>query len=282
MFAQLAVDGVQVGVLYALMASGFAVIFGTTRVLHYAHGSTYLIAGYTFFFLVSQCHAPVLVGAAAALVASIAFGVALDRFIYRRIKRDEGAFFTIFVASFGIGIIIENVVKMLFGNSYTVIETPLSRGVPIFQSVPAFPSIIVSPLMGLSLVTALLLLLALWWFFSRSDLGIALRGLSERPDLVNSFGLSSGVLSQFAFALGSALVVPAAIVASCSTGLVPSSGHHIILVSLVASIIGGVGSVVGAAIWKLSTNWSEAVAFLVLVVFILARPSGIFATHSRV
>jgi len=82
---------------------------------------------------------------------------------------------------------------------------------------------------------------------------------------------------------------------SCVTGLTPSSGHRVVLISIAASIIGGIGSLRGAglgglilglaeslAVWKLSTGWSEAVAFVILFCFILARPSGLFGTRARV
>jgi branched-subunit amino acid ABC-type transport system permease component len=122
-----------------------------------------------------------------------------------------------------------------------------------------------------------------------------LRALSENPELVRGFGLNPRRLSQYAFAIGSLLVAPAALVATCVTGLTPTAGHRVVLISIAASIIGGIGSLRGAglgglilglaeslAIWKLSTGWSEAVAFVILFCFILARPSGLFGTRARV
>jgi branched-chain amino acid transport system permease protein len=286
---QLLVDGLQLGALYALMAVGFAVIFGSTRVFHYAHGTTYILIGYVFFWLAERLGLPWWLAAAIAALAGVVFGVALDRYVYRPIQRDEGSFFTVFVASFGVGVVVENLVVIFFGASYVSISTPLTR----VQDIGG--GIVISYLGMFSIVIALVLFGFLNWFLAKTDVGVALRALSENPELVRGFGLNPRKLSQYAFAIGSLLVAPAALVATCVTGLTPSAGHRIVLISIAASIIGGIGSLRGAglgglilglaeatAVWKLSTGWSEAVSFLILFCFILARPSGLFGVRARV
>lgn len=286
---QLLVDGLQLGALYALMAVGFAVIFGSTRVFHYAHGTTYVIIGYLFYWLAERLHVPWWLAAAFAAFAGVVFGVALDRYVYRPIQRDEGSFFTVFVASFGIGVVAENIIIILFGASFVSISTPLTRAADVGGG------IVVSYLGIFSVLAAGLLFTFLNWFLARTDVGVALRALSENPELVRGFGLNPRKLSQYSFALGSLLVAPAALVATCVTGLTPTAGHRVVLISIAASIIGGIGSLRGAglgglilglaeslAVWKLSTGWSEAVAFVILLGFILARPSGLFGTRARV
>ena len=289
LFLQLLVDGLQLGALYALMAVGFAIIFGSTRVFHYAHGTTYVIVGYVFFYLAERLALPWWLAAAIASAAAVVFGVALDRFVYRPIQRDEGSFFTVFVASFGIGVVAENLIIIFFGASFVSISTPLTRVSDIGGG------IVVSYLGMFSVLAAVLLFTFLNWFLAKTDVGVALRALSENPELVRGFGLNPRKLSQYAFAIGSLLVAPAALVATCVTGLTPSAGHRVVLISIAASIIGGIGSLRGAgfgglilglaeslAVWKLSTGWSEAVSFIILLAFILARPSGLFGTRARV
>jgi branched-chain amino acid transport system permease protein len=286
---QLLVDGLQLGALYALMAVGFAVIFGSTRIFHYAHGTTYILVGYFFYWMAERLLVPWWLAAAIAAFAGVVFGVALDRFVYRPIQRDEGSFFTVFVASFGIGVVAENLVVIFFGASFVSISTPLTRVTDIGGG------IVISWLGICSMLIAVALFVFLNWFLAKTDVGVALRALSENPELVRGFGLNPRKLSQYAFAIGSLLVAPAALVATCVTGLTPSAGHRVVLISIAASIIGGVGSLRGAglgglilglaeslAVWKLSTGWSEAVAFVILFCFILARPSGLFGIRARV
>jgi branched-chain amino acid transport system permease protein len=264
-------------------------IFGSTRIFHYAHGTTYVIVGYLFYYFAERLHVPWWLAAVAAAAAGVVFGVLLDRWMYRPIQRDEGSFFTVFVASFGIGVVVENIIIILFGASFVSISTPLTRAADVGGG------IVVSYLGMFSVLVALLLFAFLNWFLARTDVGVALRALSENPELVRGFGLNPRRLSQYAFAIGSLLVAPAALVATCVTGLTPTAGHRVVLISIAASIIGGIGSLRGAglgglilglaeslAIWKLSTGWSEAVAFVILFCFILARPSGLFGTRARV
>lgn len=288
LFLQLLIDGIQLGALYALMAVGFAIIFGSTRVFHYAHGATYIIVGYLFYFIGERLEFPWWAAAVLAAISGVLFGILLDRFVYRPIQRDEGSFFTVFVASFGVSVVVENVIVILFGASFVSISTPLTRGQDL-------RGIVISQLGIFAVIAAVALFTFLNWFLARTDTGVALRGLSENPELVRGFGFNPRRLSLYAFAIGSLLVAPAALVATCITGLTPSAGHRVVLISIAASIIGGIGSLRGAglgglilglaeslAIWRFSTGWSEAVAFVILLCFILIRPSGLFGTRARV
>ncbi|EJN07634.1 branched-chain amino acid ABC transporter permease [Herbaspirillum sp. YR522] len=280
---QLLINGVQVGALYALIAVGFSLIFGSTRIFHFAHGSAFTIAAYVFYYLLSVQHLHWAIAVPAAAIAAVAFGLALNRFVYVPIQKHEGSFFTVFVASFGVGIVVQNLCGMLFGRSFVAVDTSLS------QSIELFPGLYVSPLSGIAIVIAVIGFLALQLFLSRTHTGMAMRALSENPELVRAYGLSPRRLSMTVFALGSFLVVPAALISAASSGLNPAIGHHVMLISLAATIVGGVGSLRGAAcaglLLGLAENialayfepqWSEAITFIVLFLFILFRPSGFF------
>lgn len=280
---QLLVNGVQVGALHALTAAGFSLIFGSTRVFHFAHGATFTLAAYVFYFLeaVAGWSWPVAVLAAAAV--AVVFGLLVDRLVYAPIQRHEGSFFTVFVASFGVVIVVQNVVGMVFGRGFVSVPTRLSHSVQIV------PNLFVSPLAGIAILCALAFFGGLQLFLTRTHVGMALRALSDNPELVRAYGLQPRQLSTYAFALGSLLVVPGAIISGATTGLNPAVGPHVMLISLAATIVGGVGSLRGAAcaglllglaenvaLWRLGTEWSEAFTFVVLFLFIVFRPSGFF------
>lgn len=280
---QLLVNGLQVGALYALTAAGFSLIFGTTRVFHLAHGSAFVIAAYAFYGMVAMAGIHWVAALLVATVAAMLFGVLLDRIVYAPIRRHEGSFFTLFIASFGIAIVVQNLIGIGFGRSFVTLTTPLSR------SVEVLPGVFVSPLAGVAILCAVLFFAALHVFMTRTHHGVALRALSENPELVRAYGMSPARLSTLAFALGSLLVVPAAALTVATSGLNPAIGSHVMLISLAATIVGGVGSLRGAAcaglllglaenlaLWKLEPQWSEAVTFVVLFLFILVRPSGFF------
>ncbi len=283
LYAQLFVNGLQTGALYALIAAGFSLIFGMTRVFHAAHGATFTLAGFVFY----EIHTVLQWGWPLALLGSVVaaalFGVLVDRWIYNVIRRHEGSFFTLFVASFGMAIVVQNVVAIVFGRGLVTVSTPLSR------SVEWMPGLYIAPITGIVLVCALLCFLALQWLFTRTDVGIALRALGENPELIQVYGLTPRRLSQYAFLIGSVLVVPAAILTASTSGLNSAMGHHVMLISIAATIVGGVGSLRGAAIagmllgmaenlslaW-IDPQWSEAVTFVVLFLFILFRPGGVY------
>src|SRR5437762_296023 len=280
---QLLINGIQVGALYALTAAGFSLIFGSTRIFHFAHGAAFAIAAYLFYYLLAVAGTGWIIAALVAAAAAVAFGIAMDRLVYAPIQRHEGSFFTVFVASFGVAIVVQNLIGMVFGRGFVTVSTPLSRSIEIASG------LYVSPLSGIAVVCAVLFFLGLQLFLTRTHVGIALRALSENPELVRTYGLSPRRLSTYAFALGSLMVVPSALITGASSGLNPAIGSDIMLISLAATIVGGVGSLRGAALaglllglgqnlalWRLEPQWSDAVTFIVLFLFILFRPSGFF------
>lgn len=126
---QLFINGIQTGALYALIAAGFSLIFGTTRVFHVAHGATFTLAGFVFYELYTVLGWIWPLAAAASGAAAAVFGVLVDRYVYATIQRHEGAFFTLFVASFGIAIVTQNLITIVFGRGLVTVPTPLSKSV---------------------------------------------------------------------------------------------------------------------------------------------------------
>src|SRR5690606_11127304 len=168
---QLLINGVQVGALYALIAVGFSLIFGSTKVFHVAHGATLTIAAYIFYYLYSVVVAHWLLAVLAATAGAVVFGVMLDRWVYAPIQRHEGSFFTVFVASLGAGIIVQNLIGMIFGRGFVSVTTPLSR------SVELMPGLYVAPLSGIPILCALVFFGALQLFLMRTHVGMGLRAL---------------------------------------------------------------------------------------------------------
>jgi branched-subunit amino acid ABC-type transport system permease component len=283
LFIQLIINGIQLGALYALTAVGFSLIFGSTRIFHFAHGAAFAIAAYVFYYTYAVLGWSWILGALGASVMVVCFGALLDRVVYAPIQRSEASFFTLFVASFGIAVAVQNIIGTVFGRGFVSVGSSLSRSVEIV------PGLYVAPIAPLALIVTAACFVALGAFLTRSHTGIALRALSENPELVRTFGLDPRRLSTYAFALGSLLVVPAAIFTGMTSGLNAAIGGRVMLISIAATIVGGVGSLRGAAcagfllglaenlaIWQFDPQWSEAVTFVILFLFILLRPAGFF------
>lgn len=283
MFSQLLINGLQVGALYSLTASGFSLIYGATKIFHFAHGVTLTLAAYVFYYVFALQGGGLGVAILLSILAAGAFGVVINKLVYAPIQKHEGSFFTIFVGSLGFSIVVQNVIGVVFGRSIVNIATPMSKSFEIVDGV------YISSLAIMSMCLAVLLFICLHVLMEKTTLGISMRALSENKELVKIFGLNQIRLSYLVFILGSILTVPAAIVTILSSGIDPFIGGHIMLVSLTATIIGGIGSLRGAALAGLmlglienlsllfiETQWSEAVTFLLLVAFIIGRPEGIF------
>ncbi|MGE5513408.1 MAG: branched-chain amino acid ABC transporter permease [Bacteroidota bacterium] len=278
---QLIINGLQLGAIYALTAVGFSLIFGATKIFHVAHGAAFTIAGYLYWWGVSNAHLAWPLAALLAAAAAVVFGLMIERLVYRPIQRHEASFFTVFIAAFGVQIIVQNLIGTIFGRSFVSVTTSLSR------SVEVLPGLFIAPVAAISVLVALVFFTVLSLYLARTHMGMAMRALSENPDLVRVFGLDPSRVAQYAFAIGSAIVVPGAIFTSMTAGLNPAIGAHVMLISLAATIVGGIGSLRGAAyggmllglaenlaLWILDPQWSEAVTFVVLFLFIIFKPSG--------
>lgn len=283
LYLQLLINGIQTGALYALIAAGFSLIFGMTRIFHAAHGATFTIAGFVFYEFYVVLEWGVLPATLASALAAAAFGVLLNRWVYVIIQRHEGSFFTVFAASFGAAIVVQNVIAIVFGKGLVTVTTPLSRSIEIL------PDLYVAPIALIAIVAALICFAVLHYLFTHTNMGIALRALGENPTLIDVYGLNPRSLGKYAFLIGSVLVVPAAILTASTSGLNPAMGHHVMLISIAATIVGGVGSLRGAAmaglLFGLAENlslafvdpqWSEAVTFVILFLFIIFRPGGFY------
>ena len=179
---------------------------------------------------------------------------------------------------------VQSVVEFFIGRDFVALSTPMSR------SAEVAPGLYIAPIFWVSLATALVIFTVVGLFLARSRFGIGLRALSHSAELVRAYGLSSSRLSLAAFAIGSALVVPGAILTVMTTGIYPAAGGHLMLVSLAATIVGGVGSFYGAAIAGvligllenvvvlfLDTQWAEGATFVLLFLIIILRPGGIIS-----
>ena len=284
---QLFVEGLAAGSLYAMAAVGFALIYATTRTFHFAHGGTMLLAAYAFYQALAVWQWPAMLAVGLALLVAVVFGVGVERFVYQPMRRTDASFLTIFAASFGLLIVATNVVVLLFGNSFYSVDSNLSRGFlvgPIFLSRANL----------LAVGVAVVLIAALQLFIRRTRTGVILRAMMDDAALVGVFGLGDRRYGMIAFALGSAMIAPAAILMTYTSGLQPGMGALFTLLAIAGAIVGGIGNLWGAAIgglllgiaenlgvWQLSSSWKPAITFGVLLLFLMVKPNGLLGAATR-
>lgn len=284
---QLFIEGVAVGCLYALAAVGFALIYATTRTFHFAHGGTLLLAAYAYYQTVAVWQWPVVLCLLASLAVAVLFGVGVDRFVYQPMRRTDASFLTIFAASFGLLIVATNVVALIYGSSFYTVDSNLSQGFLLGL-------VIISKADLVAVASTIVLIALLQWFIHRTRTGVVLRAMMDDPQLVGLFGLGDRRYSTIAFLIGSALIMPSAVLMTYTSGLQPSMGAVITLVAIVAAILGGIGNLWGAAlgglllgiaenvgVWQLSSSWKPAITFGILLLVLMIKPGGIATSRAH-
>jgi branched-chain amino acid transport system permease protein len=289
---QLLLNGLVAGGVYALVALGFALVYASTRFFHFAHGVVYTAAAYVAFGLSVSAHLPLAISVALAIIAAGLLGAGIEVGVYRPLRRRYASSLILLIASFGVYIVLQNVISMLFGdNVKSLRQGPPQEGLLMWGAR-------VTPLQIGIVIAAVALFVITGLVIMRTRTGKALRAVANDAELALASGIDSERVILFAFAMGSVLAAVAAILVSFDVDMVPTMGMNALLMGVVATIIGGIGSIPGAAVgglllglaqhlgvWKIGSQWQDSIAFLLLLLFLLVRPYGVFGrklTKARV
>ncbi|MFH1369896.1 MAG: branched-chain amino acid ABC transporter permease [Planctomycetota bacterium] len=287
-------NGIIVGCIYALLALGFAIIYRTVRFFHFAHGVIYASGAYFAYsvlrlaFTQNNSPAVLILAVLAGVVGAGILGVLIDRLIYKPLRKKKAPNLVFLLASFGIFIFIQNLIQLIFGAQILSIRTgPVKEGHHILGAV-------ITNIQILILVVSVCLCIALWLYIKKAKLGKAMRAVADDPLAASVVGINPERITLVAFAIGSMLAGAAGILVSLETNIEPTMGMNAILKGIIASIIGGIGSIPGAmfgglflglaenlGIWKISAGWKDCIAFVILIVFLLFRPSGIMGVKTQ-
>jgi branched-chain amino acid transport system permease protein len=298
MLSQLICNGLISGTIYALVALGFAVIYRTLRFFHFAHGVVYACGAYLAYSVLSIVYSPSIgsgqVGVAewgiailAGVIGAGIVGILIDRLIYKPLRKKKAPNLVFLLASFGVFIFIQNLLQLIFGAQILTIRTgPVKEGHHFLGAVITNTQILI-------LAASAALCFGLWLFFKKTKLGKAMRAVADDRIAASAVGINPERIILAAFAIGSALAGAAGILISLETDIEPTMGMNAILKGIIASIIGGIGSIPGAlfgglflgiaenlGIWKISAGWKDCIAFVILIVFLLFRPGGIMGVKS--
>lgn len=288
MFNQLLINGIIAGSIYALIALGFTMIYKTVRFFHFAHGVVYTAGAYFAYSLsMSLGINPILSFFFAACLAAI-IGIAIDRIVYHPLRRNAAPGLVFLIASFGVFIFIQNLLQLLYGAQILTLRTgPVKEGHQL--SVFGYQlNAVITDIQILILVVSCLLSVVLYLLINKTKMGKAIRAVADDPIGASVSGIYPEKIVLYAFGIGSALAGMAGVLISLETNIEPTMGMNAILKGIIASIIGGIGSIPGAliggfflgvvenlGIWKIQAGWKDTISFGVLIVFLLLRPQGI-------
>ncbi len=277
--------GIINGAFYALLSLGLAVIFGLLKIINFAHGAMYMLGAMTtvlmFDYLgvnywVALLLAPLLVGA---------FGVVIEYFLLRRIAGQDHIYSLLL--TFGIALIISGVLVNWFGVSGLRYSMPdmFKGGVNLgFMFMPYYRAWVI--------VAALLVCFATWFMIEKTKLGAYLRAGTEDSQLMQGFGINVPLLISLTYGFGVALAAFAGVLAAPIYSVTPVMGSATLITVFAVVVIGGMGSIGGAIITGILMGViegltktfyppaSSAVIFLVMVLVLMFRPSGLFGKEA--
>lgn len=287
LFVQLLLNGLVAGSLYALVAVGFALIFAATRHFHIAHAGVFAAGGYLAYFLAERL--PVALAVMGAVILCVLLGVLLVTLLYRPLERRGGAGFVLFLVSLGALIVIDNVFTIGLGAR----PARLAAGPWFTTTVPLGRWSLVAGQIALVAV-AVVLFAALVRLLTRTRMGKLVQAYSSNPEFVQVVGRRPRVVLVLVYALGSLPPAIAGVYVAADTGMQPGLGETFFIVSVMAVIIGGIGSITGAFVAAMllgilqnvlllvmGAQWTLAAIFVLFLVLITVSPEGLSKINLR-
>jgi branched-chain amino acid transport system permease protein len=286
-------NGVTLGALYFLVASGFTLIFGLMRNVNLAHGSLYMLGGY-IGYEVSVATESWLLSFVAAFVIVGLLGVLLQLFVFQRM---EGQDLRQTLVTIGISIVLADVMLWIWGgNFYQILAPEWLSGPVTMPLVTAVRSngeavFLTYPVVRLAVfVAAAVLGVAIYLALNRTRIGMLIRAGVDDRDMLSATGVRVQRVFILVFAFGAGLAGLAGVVGATFQSIAPGEDIRFLLASLVVVIVGGMGSIPGAALGALVIGLSEqlgsvyfptyavVLTFLIMVVVLAFRPQGLVAS----
>ena len=273
-------NSLQYGLLLFLVASGLTLVFGIMGIINLAHGSFYMIGAYMAFVL-SSFTGSLVTAIALGIPLALAFGAFLEWALFSHLyKRDH---LEQVLLTYGLILIFEQVRSLLVGDNVHGVAIPafLDTSIQLTEvlSYPVYR-------LAISLV-CVVLAVALYYVIQRTRLGMMIRAGNDDRSMVESLGINIDMIYRVVFALGVALAALAGMLAAPISSVFPNMGSHVLIISFVIVVIGGIGSVWGALVAALIVGFADTfgkvlipelsgiVVYVVMAVVLLWRPEGI-------
>lgn len=280
LFTQMTLTGINLGLMYALIAIGLTLIFGIMRIIQYAHGELFMLGAYVLYYWFAVLKWPYWLGILASAVIIYFLGVLLQVVLFRPLH-NKNILYSLAV-SMGLIFIISSGSLIGFGTVVRGIPSIVRGGVWIFGAFFTYERMVIS---GFSIV----LIAALWFFLQRTTLGMAMRAVSEDPEVSSLQGINTQRIHRIAFGLGSALAAVAGCLMGTLMSIVPTMGFMATMKAFMIVIMGGLGSVPGALIGGfiigfidsflttiISADVAYIMGFLAIFIILVFKPAGLF------
>jgi len=284
LFLQHLANALSLGSLYVLIAIGYTMVYGILRLINFAHGDVFMLGAYLAFYSVATFLLPWWAAFLVAIVVTAAFGVLLERVAYRPLR--DSPRISVMISAIGASFLIENVGIVVFGGRPKGVAVPDVMNVKLSAGGISVMSVsLVIPILTFAVLAVLL------WVVHKTKTGMAMRAVSTDLDAARLQAIDVNRIISFTFGAGSLLAAVGGIMWSYKyPQLNPLMGVMPGLKCFIAAVIGGIGSIPGAvlggfllggielltlAFLPTLTGYRDAFAFVLLIVVLLVKPSGL-------
>lgn len=284
MVIQLIFDGLTLGMVYALVAVGYSLVFGILRLVNFSHGSVYAFGAHIAMVVAVSIGYGVVWGLCASIIVTGFLGIAIDKISLEPLRKKKSKPISALITTIGVSYIIQNGLMIVFGSESKWFPKIFDYGIIQIGSIN-----LKSTQVGIFIVS-LVLLLILTFIIQKTKIGLAMRGIQQNQKAANLMGIDVNRVVSFTFFLGGA---SAAIAGTLISGyyqvINPQMGFIVGLKAFSAAVLGGIGILHGAVVGGILVGVSEsfaasylgggyrdAIAFLILIIVLIVRPNGLF------
>ncbi|MCR5311914.1 MAG: branched-chain amino acid ABC transporter permease [Lachnospiraceae bacterium] len=289
-FLSYLINGINLGSVYAIIALGYTMVYGIAKMLNFAHGDVIMVGSYAVFISVSALHLPTPAGMLIAIVLCTLFGIVIEAVAYKPL-RGASSSLAVLITAIGVSYFLQNMALLVFG-----------ANTKAFTSVVSIPPIKLADgritITGETIVTVIaciVIMVGLTLFVNKTKAGQAMLAVSEDSGAARLMGINVNATISLTFAIGSALAAVAGmLLCSSYPALNPYTGSMPGIKAFVAAVFGGIGSIPGAFIGGIllgiieilskayiSSQLADAIVFLVLIVVLVVKPTGILGRKMR-
>jgi branched-chain amino acid transport system permease protein len=280
LFSQLLMNSIIAGAIYTLVAIGYTMVYGVLKFINFAHGDLAMVGAYITYFLIKHVGLPILPSVVIAIISVAALGILIEKIAYKPLR--HASRLAPLITAIAVSIFLQSAVILLLGARTKTLRLVTTKGL-------MFLGAYITPIQVIIITTSVLLMILLNIYLKHAKLGKAMRATSDEMTIASVVGIQVDRVISYVFGIGSALAAVAGILIAFETNLNPIMGFILGIKAFAAAVVGGIGSIRGAmvggfiigfaenfGIWYIPTGYKNSVAFVILVLVLLIRPSGIF------
>jgi len=284
-FINFLIKGLSLGSVYAIIALGYTMVYGIAKMLNFAHGDVIMIGSYVIFTFVSTLGLPIPLGIIISVIFCTILGMLIEKIAYKPL-RGASSSLVVLITAIGVSYFLQNIALLIFGAN----TKAFSSVITFIPTISLFDGqITITGEIIVTILACIIIMIILVSFINKTKAGQAMLAVSEDKGAAQLMGINVNGTISLTFAIGSGLAAIAGmLLCSSYPSLTPYTGSMPGIKAFVAAVFGGIGSIPGAFIGGLilgvieilskaylSSQLSDAIVFLVLIIVLLVKPTGL-------